>query len=353
MNKIFLFSIFIFWLTNSNAQDATTIQLWKDSAIGTIYNPATASVAFGKPNKKGIYQLFLADSSGLNMRQLTYSLWDKECHQWPEEWTPDGQYLFCYVEKSEHVQERHHRRKKVDATPGYGAYTDLWLIKQDGSKAWKLLDLPNSFDSGIIHSAISDDGSLFAWSERIKAPVFGNLNLLAGAYVIRVAKFQMDSIPHFSAIRTFQPGNRDACNELESISPNNESLLFYSTFETKNIFNTPIYSLNLSTQAIVKLTSESFAQAPTFTPNGKQIIYMTGYECDIFPLEIQGSDWWIMDSDGSNKKRLTYMNQKGNPQCVNHYRLAGSLSFINDHEFYGGIMTKPLGLIGYTVRVHF
>ncbi len=32
-----------------------------------------------------------------------------------------------------------------------------------------------------------------------------------------------------------------------------------------------------------KLTKESFAQAPTFTPGGKSIVYVTGAGADIFP----------------------------------------------------------------------
>ena len=80
---------------------------------------------------------------------------------------------------------------------------------------------------------------------------------------------------------------------------------------------------------------------------------MTGAGCAIFPFEIQGADWWIMNTDGTNKIRLTYMNVKNNPQSVNHYRLAGCMSFMSDNSFLGGVMVKPLGLIGYTVKVTF
>lgn len=107
------------------------------------------------------------------------------------------------------------------------------------------------------------------------------------------------------------------------------------------------------TGEIKRLTTESFAQAPTYTPDGKKLIYMTGAGCDIFPFEIQGADWWIMNTDGSEKQRLTYMNKKKHPQSVNHYRLAGTLSFTSNNSFLGGVMTKPLGLAGYTVKVVF
>lgn len=348
--KIFLTLIALISYSISHSQELS-ITLWKDSAMGAIYNQQTKQVAYGKPDKEGNYKIFISDSAGNNSKPLTFPQWKNDRHHWPEEWHPSGEYLFVYIEKNEYVKEKKHKRKPVDATPGYGAYCDLWLVKTDGSQAWKLLDLPNSYESGIIHGAISDDGTMFAWSERVKAPKFANFNMMAGSYVMRVADFVFDSIPRLTNIRSFQPGNVDAANELDAISKDKTTITFYSTFESKNLLATPIYSLNIITGEIKKLTTESFAQAPTYTPNGKQIIYMTGAECDIFPFEIQGADWWIMNADGSNKKRLTYMNKKNHPQSDNHYRLAGCISFIDENTFLGGIMIKPFGLIGKTVVV--
>lgn len=355
MKHVFSILLFFCWQQSiaqlDTAQSIATITIWKDSAIGAIYNQATQTVAYGKANKKGVYKIYLSDTLGKNETVLTYSGWAEDRQQWAEEWHPSGDYLFCYIEKEEYIKEKRHKRKPVDATPGYGAYTDLWLLKRDGSMAWELRDLPNNFNSGLIHGAISDDGTLFAWSERIKAPKYLDPNLMAGSYVLKVANFTVDSVPKLTNIQTFQPGNIDACNELDGFSKDNSSLSFYSTFETKNLFATPIYTLNLSSGEITKLTTASFAQAATYTPDGKHLVYMTGDQCQIFPLEIQGADWWIMDTDGSNKTRISFMNVKNHPHSVNHYRLAGCISFISSNSFFGGVMTKPLGLVGHTVKV--
>lgn len=351
MRILLLFTILLF--CNVVPAQQVEIRLWKDSVMGAIYNKATNTVAYGKPDKNGNYKIYLSDLNGNNETMLTYSEWSTERQQWAEEWHPSGEYLFVYIEKTEYIKEKKHNRKAVDAIPGYGAYCDLWLVKRDGSKAWKLLDLPNDYNSGIIHAAISEDGTLFAWSERVKAPEFLNFNLTAGSYVMRIADFSIDSAPRLSNIRTFKPGHVDALNELDGISPDKKTISFYSTYETKNIFTTPIYTLHLESGEIKRLTTESFAQAPTYTPDGKKLIYMTGAGCDIFPFEIQGADWWIMNTDGSEKRRLTYMNKKDHPHSVNHYRLAGCISFVNDSTFLGGVMTKPLGLTGKTVMVRF
>ncbi len=287
--KKFLFLLSIFFSLNSFSQTAT-ISIWKDSVIGAIWNGATSTVAYNKKDSKGNFKIYLSDSLGNNEQALTFSGWRNDRQQ---------------------------------------------------------------YSSGIIHSAVSPDGTMFAWSERVRSPKFTDMNLAAGGYVFRVADFVFDSVPHFTNIRTFQPGGVLAGNELEGISNDNRTLSFYSTFETKSLFRTPIYTMNIITGKITRLTQESFAQAPTFTPDGSKIVYMTGQECDIFPLQVQGADWWVMDTDGSNKKRLTYMNKRNDPQSVNRYRLAGSISFISNHSFFGGVMTKSLGLTGYTVKVVF
>lgn len=353
MQLTFKYTLLLLFCGSACLAQVSTITLWKDSAIGARYNKATASVVYGKPDKKGNYKIYISDTLGNNETQISYAGWNPDRQQWAQAWHPSGKYLFCYVEKAEYVKENGHRRKPVDATPGYGAYTDLWLVTRDGKQAWQLTNLPNNFNSGIIHGAVSQDGKMFAWTERIKAPQMLNLKLAAGTYVFRVADFVFDSTPHLTNIRTFQPGNVPASCELESISPDNTTLAFYSTFETKNLFATPIYSLNMITGKITRLTTESFAQCPVYTPDGKYLVYMTGAKCDIFPFQVQGADWWIMDTNGINKKRLTFMNVRNNPQSINHYRLAGSLSFISDNSFFGGVMTKPLGLTGMTVKVVF
>ena len=336
--------------------DGTTyayMEVYKENAMGVIYNQTTNSVAYNKPDANGTYKIYLSNYDGTGEVQLTFPGWDANRHQWAEEWDPSGQYLYCYVEKTDYVTETGHTRIPDDAIPGYGAYTDLWIIKRDGSQAWQMTNFPNDYNHGIIHGAISEDGTVFSWTERIQAPVFLDLNLGAGAYVFKVADVSWGPNPVFSNIRTYQPNGELAGGEVESISPAKTDILVYSSFESHNMVATPIYRIDLASGNTTKLTEESFSQAPTYTPNGQKIVYMTGAYCDIFPGQLQGADWWIMNADGSNKKRLTFMNKKDHPQSVNNYRLAGTLSFINDSTFIGGVMTQSLGLTGYSALVKF
>ncbi len=316
-----------------------------DGRIGAKWNPATHTLAFGRTAKDGHFHTFIADRDGGRERRVTNPAWRDDRHQFPVAWLPDGEHLAMAVEKNEH------ERSSTDAIPGYGAYTDYWLASRDGTRAWKLVDLPDGYDHALTHAAFSPDGSRFVWTERVKAPRLFDLNLFAGAYVFKVADLVMAPEPHLEHVRTLRPGDVDQGGEVESMAADNRTIAFYSTYVSRNLFASRIYTMDIESGAILELTTRSFAQAPTFTPDGRHIVYMTGDGADIFPFQLQGADWWIMKIDGSEKERLTFMNVRGHAQSAGRLRLAGSLSFVSDTEFFGDVMTQSLGLVGKIVSV--
>jgi len=324
---------------------ARMVDFGSDGRIGAKWNAATKTIAFGRPQKDGHYHAFIADADGGNERRIAAPAWREDRHQFPAAWHPAGELLAMLVEQNEH------ERSSVDATPGYGAYTDYWIVRRDGNAAWKIYALPDGYDHAITHAAFSPDGTRFVWTERVRAPRFWDLNLFAGGYVFKVADFVLEPEPHLENVRSILPGNVEQGGEVESIAPDNRTIAFYSTFVSKNLFASRIYTMDIESGAIHELTSDSFAQAPAFSPDGRSIVYMTGAGADIFPFQLQGADWWIMNVDGSDKRRLTFMNVRGHPHSVNRFRLAGSLSFVSDSEFFGDVMTQSLGLVGKIVRV--
>lgn len=323
----------------------TLIDFPVPGAIGNKWNAATQTLAYGRPRADGHYATYLSDINGRHSHRLSYAGWRDDTHQFPAAWYPSGRYLVMTVEKA------HHPGSSVSATPGYGGYSDYWLVTRDGSKAWKLVDLPDDSDHAITHAAFSPDGTKFVWTERIKAPDFFSLNRFVGSYEFNLATFVDGPRPHLTDIRHFIPGGGDQGGEVESIASDDKTIAFYSTYVTHNIFASRIYTMDTSTGIIHQLTTKSWAQAPTFTPDGKHIVYITGLQADIFPFSLQGADWWIMDRDGAHKRRLTYMNVRGSPQSVGKFRLAGSLSFISGDAFLGDVMTHSFGLVGKIVRV--
>lgn len=324
---------------------ATLSDFGSDGRIGAKWNARAGRVAWGRPGPSGHYLAYTSQADGHDERRVAAAGWGDRRHQFPMAWHPGGEWLVLAVEKAEH------ERSSIDATPGYGAYTDYWAIRADGSGARLLYELPDGYDHALTHAAFSPDGSRFGWTERVKAPRLLDLNLFAGAYVFKVADFVATPAPHLANVRTIRPGDVEQGGELESIAADNRTIAFYSTLGSKNLFASRIYTLDIESGELRELTTESFAQAPTFTPDGRSIVYMTGAQADIFPFQLQGADWWIMNVDGSDKRRLTFMNVRGDPHSVGRFRLAGSLSFTSDTTFFGDVMTQSLGLVGKVVRV--
>ena len=314
-------------------------------AIGYQWSTASRTFAYGRPDKDGHYSIYLSDPDGRNERRLSHPSWPEGRHQFPAAWHPSGKYLVALVEKPKH------KGSSADAIPGYGAYTDYWVITPDGRRTWKLVDMPDDYDYAITHAAFSPDGTKFVWTQRHQAPRLFDMNLLAGAYLFNVSDFVDGADPHLGVTRSFQPGGVLQGGEVESMAADNTTIAFYSTLASKNLFASRIYTLNIDSGELRELTTESWAQAPTFTPDGRSIVYMTGAQADIFPFRLQGADWWIMDADGNNKRRLTFMNKRGHQQSANDFRLAGSLTFLSNKRFVGGVMTQSLGLVGKSVRV--
>lgn len=314
-------------------------------AIGNKWNAATQTLAYGRVRANGYFATYLSDVDGRDSRRLSYAGWRDDRNQFPAAWYPDGRYLVMTVEKAEHPSS------SVSATPGYGGYSDYWLVTRDGSKAWKLVDLPDDAAHAITHAAFSPDGSKFVWTERIKAPNFFSLNRFVGAYEFNVANFVDGPQPHLADVHSVIPGGGDQGGEVESIAADDHTIAFWSTYVTHNVFASRIYTMDTATGRIRQLTTQSWSQVPTLTPDGRHIIYDTGEGADIFPWSLQGADWWIMDLDGSHKRRLTYMNVRNSPQSLDKFMLAGSLSFLSAYSFLGDVMTQSLGLTGKIVRM--
>jgi hypothetical protein len=327
------------------AQSCTLADFKTDGSIGARYNPATHTLAYGRAEADGHFRAYLSDADGTNERRLVYSGWPADRHQFVAEWHPSGNYLFVEVEKADHPGT------SDDAIPGYGAYTDLWLVTRDGTRAWKLIDLPNDYDHALTHVAVSATGTRIAVTERVARPNLLDPNLFAGAYVFNVADFVDGPTPALANVQSYRPGDQPQGGEVDGITADGNTIAYYSTFVTHNLFSTRIYTTHLATHTTTELSTDSFSQAPRFAAGERAVVYMSGSGADIFPGEVQGADWWSVHTDGSGRQRLTFMNVRDNPQSVNHYRLAGVLSFDSDHSFYGDVLTSPLGLVGKIVRV--
>jgi Tol biopolymer transport system component len=54
---------------------------------------------------------------------------------------------------------------------------------------------------------------------------------------------------------------------------------------------------------------KSYNEHASFSPDGRHIVWMSSQD-----NRNNGTDWWLMDADGSHQRRLTHFNLPGYPE---------------------------------------
>jgi Tol biopolymer transport system component len=210
------------------------------------------------------------------------------------------------------------------ATPGWGGYSDLWIASADGSQAWQLTNLPVNANSKTILPMFSPNERLLEWTEA--SPVGGNRY-----WVIKIAQFNVDSVgkPYLTNIQTLSPGGYFTQEFIETggFSADSSTMLFTSDFQTRQFLASQIYSLNLATGAITRLTSGThYNEHPRFTPLG-QIIWVSN--ADVPLSHAGGTEWWMMNADGSGQQKLSYFNSPSSLEYFGQTVYAGTVNTEN------------------------
>ncbi|MGZ3919498.1 MAG: TolB family protein [Bacteroidia bacterium] len=312
-----------------NAQ-ITELKLFQKTGLDCSWDPSGSNlILYSKKGEDKFYDIYRSLPNGDKDTCVTcnHPLLPNK-HIANMAWHPGGHWIIAVVEKAEH------KGSSTDALPGFGAYCDIYVISKDGKKVHKILDEPNDYDHGIIAPRFSNDGKKVVWTERKKRPNILDPPRAFGYWVIKIAKLEWgkDSIPELKNIKSLEP-NGDGFHECYGFSPNDNQLIFCSSMGEKSAWTQQIYLIDTTGNNLLKLTTEGYNEHGVFTPDGKRIVWMTNLY-----NKNKGTDWWIMNTDGTNKKRISFLNDKSNKQYEGHARWAGLVSFSPDgKKFVGGI----------------
>jgi Tol biopolymer transport system component len=157
---------------------------------------------------------------------------------------PSGRYIVFQAQK-----QRPPSRTDNVAVPGAGVLNDIWLMVSDGSRFWKLRDVPfvaSKEAPGILYPHFSLDGKRLCWSERIR-----DSKRAFGEWVIRVADFTFDGrTPQIQNLHTFRPGRISSFYETHGFSREGSKILFTSNQDG----GLDIYELHMPTKQVTRLT---------------------------------------------------------------------------------------------------
>ena len=219
-------------------------------------------------------------------------------------WHPSGEYLVFQGEIAE---------SKVSAkwsNPGRGVSNVLWLADRNGSEFHRLTEFSEKAARGVLHPHFSDDGTLLSWSEMYEAAALRQTGKTFGYWRLKTARFLANRLVDVRSYRPMQEG----FYENHGFSPDGSQLIFSSNAARSgytNRLNNDIFTLDLRSGAVTRLTDERYNEHASFFPNGRKVLWMSNRE-----IASRGTDLWIMNPDGSGKERLTFFNQEGCAESV-------------------------------------
>ncbi len=309
----------------------TTVSTYREHGLDVCWDQSGSNrIAYSIKETDGYYDVHLANPDGSNDVCLTcnHSALPNKHIACPY-WTSDGKWLILAVEKDTHPGS------STDALPGFGAYCDIWIMRNDGQYAYKLVDIVNDYDHGVIAPRISHDGKQLVWTDRKTQPNVLNPLQQAGYWTIKLADIHFspyDSIaPTISNIRTIEPVT-DAFYECYGFSPDDSRLIFCSDMNQLSFLDEHIYTIDTLGNNLLKLTDKDYNEHGFYKPDGSKIVWMSSTKSTK-----GGTDWWRMNLDGSDKERLTYFNEPSSDQYAGHAVWAGLGSFApHENRFVGG-----------------
>jgi Tol biopolymer transport system component len=271
------------------------------------WNKRTGLIAYDIADADGVYGIEIVNADGSGRQAVTLGHEDaSRRHIGQPAWHPSGEYLAFQAEKQVHATVR----LKWLFEPGVGIFNDLWLLELATGRVFPLRVMPGQGDSALLHPHFSPDGRQLSWGEMYERGSIDRTKGLLGLWRLMVADFAFGAAgPRLSNIRALEPGG-PAFYENHGFSPRGRSLLFTSNLDKEGWLDADIYTLDLRTDKLTRLTEGGgWNEHAHFSPNGRRIIWMRKNR----GILGRGTDYWIMKSDGTAKRRLTYFNQRGHP----------------------------------------
>lgn len=300
----------------------------------------------------GYCKVWTMDQNGGNRKCLsTVNSSLPHDHHGNPAWHPSGDYLVMQC------GDPALRDPQVGATtyltvtnPGAGYHNNLWLITADASRAWQLTAVGKN--GGVLHPHFSPDGSRLIWAE-MTSP--GPRPF--GTWEMKLAEFSMrGGEPALGNVTVLRPGGLEFY-ETHGFSPDGSTLVFTGMKAGGTPWDLDIYTCDLaggSLKILTDPTERQWDEHAHFTPDGRSITWMSsaGINQQYGDAEQLMTDYWMMDADGSGKRRVTFFNQSGSPEYVAGGVAAADLSIAdNGGHFFGYLKDSGSRATGSIVRI--
>jgi acetyl esterase/lipase len=306
------------------------VRMLQEQGGRVSWSHAKNLLAFDVGGKEGKSDVYTARLDGSDKRCLTCDKNDvPQAHasRGNPEWHPSGDFIVFQAQDPE-LKLPPGPIGNFMASPGIGINNNIWLTNADGSKFWQVTRVQNRY--GTLHPQFSPDGTKILWSE-IAKPSGG----MGGQWAIKLGDFSTENgEPRVTNIQTLTPGNFELY-ETHGFSSDNRKIIFSIVPPGKYYYDMEIYTYDLTTQQLARLTENNeWDEHAHYSPDGTWIVWISSTDIpQVKPNSLEGmarnppkTDVWItlaphasagVNTDGSNKRRLTRFNDPNAPEGRN------------------------------------
>ena len=318
----------ISWARYTDMLDVSCKISFIDSLGGRLGVSKDQTIAFDCKGSDGFYDLYIMnwdESHRICLTSETENVPQK--HNGNPSWHPNGNYLvFQSVDPNlEGLPPRYHEIEKVLTGPGAGVNNNLWITDKNGQQFWQLSHVNDK--NGVLHPHFSHDGKKLLWSDMIDHTESPN-----GKWVIRIGDITIyEDKAKLENIVTLQPQNM-MFYETHGFSPDDQKILF-SGSPSGYYQYMDIYEYDLHSEEMLRLTGpdHEWDEHAHYSPDGKKIVWMSsrGIPQTIKQYQVN-TDYWLMDRNGTNKKRLSYFNDPQSEHFIPGGVASADCDWLND-----------------------
>lgn len=320
------------------------IERWIEGGARVDWSRQGEWLAYDKAGEDGRYDVYITSTDLLAERCLTCDMYAlRKDNVLNPVWHPAGERLIVQVQS-------HPKRLKFIAdplrllTPDRALHAEFYDIDRQG-KSFTMLTRFTANGTAALDPHFSFDGERLLWGERIKARK-GRY----GAWQLRSARFQVNRVgaAQLKKIRS-HAAPADALIVPQGYTPDDRGALVAGNLEPGQPPDAlDLYRLRFDGGEPERLThsrggAEEFAR---LSPTGRHVAFTSNAEIrgtepdQTVPPSVR-RELWLMDADGSNKRRLTFFNDPTSDHSLGH-TYVGDLAWspggdqIAVHVLWGG-----------------
>lgn len=233
------------------------------------------------------------------------------------DWHPSNLYMVISVQRGDRTYSSNPNDiSNTIAQPGRGGDNVIYIMDATGTNYWIVPDSENG--CGVLHPHFSHDGTKLIWAQCLSSQPEDR----GGTWEIQIASFALPTTdggaPTVTVTQTITPGITPCLYETHGFSIDDSTIFFSGTAAGIPQTGNEIYSYNLNTGAFADLTNTSTLWDEHAHPNPvfPKLIWASQYENQIVQ-NVFGTDYWSMNYDGSDKKRLTWFTDPVAPAYQN------------------------------------